>query len=57
MQDAESALFLVPLNGDVGYTPWAHEAGRFDELAEAMDTAQFILSGQFFITEVSGCIE
>jgi len=52
VQDAESGLFLMPLNGDVGYTQWLHEAGRFDELAEAMDTAHFVLGGQFYVTEV-----
>lgn len=52
VQDAESGLFLTPSEGDVGYTQWAHEAGRFDELAEAVDTAQFVLSGSFHITEV-----
>jgi hypothetical protein len=52
VQDAESGLFLMPLEGDVGYTQWAHEAGRFDELAEAVDTAQFVLTGQFHVTEV-----
>jgi len=52
VQDAESGLFLTPVEGDVGYTKWAHEAGRFDELAEAVDTAQFVLSGEFHVTEV-----
>ena len=52
VQDAESGLFLMPLEGDVGYTKWLHEAGRFHELAEATDTAQFILGGAFYVTEV-----
>ena len=52
VQDAESGLFLMPLDGDVGYTKWAHEAGRFDELGEAVDTAAFVLSGSFHVTEV-----
>jgi hypothetical protein len=52
VQDAESGLFLTPVEGDVGYTQWAHEAGRFEELSEAVDTAQFVLSGKFHITEV-----
>lgn len=57
VQDAESGLFLTPMQGDVGYTQWAHEAGRFDELAEAVDTAEFVLGGQFHVTEVvvNGC--
>lgn len=52
VQDAESGLFLMPFEGDVGYTKWAHEAGRFDELGDAVDTGKFILDGQFFVTEV-----
>lgn len=32
VQDKESALFLMPCEGDVGFTPWAHEAGRFEGL-------------------------
>lgn len=52
VQDAESGLFLTPLDGDVGYTQWAHEAGRFDELADAVDTAHFVLTGRFHVTEV-----
>ena len=53
VQDDESGLFLMPLDGDVGYTQWLHEAGRFEELAEAVDTGEFVLSGKFQITGVS----
>lgn len=52
VQDAESGLFLTPVEGDVGYTKWAHEAGRFDELADAVETGKFVLDGEFHITEV-----
>lgn len=52
VQETETALFLKPYQGDVGYTQFAHEAGRFDHLGEAMETAQFVLSAPFFITEV-----
>lgn len=52
VQDAESGLFLMPQDGDVGYTKWLHQAGRFDDLASAVDTAEFVLSGRFFLTEV-----
>lgn len=52
VQDAESGLFLMPLDGDVGYTQWAHEAGRFDELVDAVDTGHFVLTGSFHVTEV-----
>lgn len=45
-------LFLMPQNGDVGFTPWAHEAGRFDALDEAEDTAVHHCDEGFFVTRV-----
>lgn len=42
----------MPCEGDVGFTPWAHEAGRFDGLAEAVDTAALNCHEGFFVTEV-----
>jgi hypothetical protein len=52
VQEAESALFLTSFQGDVGYTQWLHEAGRFDEVGEAMDTGNFMLGCPFHVTEV-----
>jgi hypothetical protein len=52
VQDSESALFLMPYEGDVGFTPWAHEAGRFDGFAEASDTAAQNCHEGYFVTEV-----
>jgi hypothetical protein len=52
VQDKESALFLMPCEGDVGFTPWAHEAGRFDGFAEACDTAAINCHEGFFVTQV-----
>jgi hypothetical protein len=52
VQDKESALFLMPVEGDVGFTPWAHEAGRFDLYAEATDTAALNCHEGFFIVAV-----
>lgn len=52
VQDRESALFLMPCKGDVAFTPWAHEAGRFEGLAEAVDTAALNCHEGFFVTEV-----
>ncbi len=52
VQDRESALFLMPCCGDVGFTPWAHEAGRFDGFAEATDTAALNCHEGYFVTEV-----
>jgi hypothetical protein len=52
VQDKESALFLMPVEGDVGFTPWAHEAGRFDVHAEASDTAVLNCHEGFFIVAV-----
>ena len=52
VQDKESAFFLMPVDGDVGFTPWAHEAGRFDGYAEATDTATLNCHEGFFIVVV-----
>lgn len=52
VQDKESALFLMPEEGDVGFTPWAHEAGRFDAYGEASDTAALNCHEGFFIVAV-----
>lgn len=54
VQDAESNCFLCPIEGDVGYTQWAHEAGRFDALDEAEDTAALHCFAGFFVTKVLG---
>lgn len=54
VQDRESKLFLMPQNGDVGFTEWAHEAGRFDALAEAVDTALLNCGEGFHVTKVAG---
>lgn len=45
-------MFLMPCKGDVAFTPWAHEAGRFEGLAEAVDTAALNCHEGFFVTEV-----
>lgn len=52
VQDKESGLFLTPRDGDVGFTQWAHEAGRFEALDEAEDTAALWCDEGFFITTV-----
>lgn len=52
VQDKESALFLMPVEGDVGFTPWAHEAGRFDAFADAIDTAALNCHEGYFVTQV-----
>lgn len=52
VQDKESSLFLMPDEGDVGFTPWAHEAGRFDAYGEATDTAALNCHEGYFVTEV-----
>lgn len=52
VQDAETGLFLMPAEGDVGFTPWLHEAGRFDQFGEAHDTATFNCHQGFYITSV-----
>lgn len=52
VQDKESALFLMPYEGDVGFTPWAHEAGRFEGYGEACDTAALNCHEGYFVTQV-----
>jgi hypothetical protein len=52
VQDKETALFLMPVEGDVGYTPWANEAGRFDGYAEAIDTAVLNCHEGYFVIVV-----
>lgn len=52
VQDKESGLFLMPLEGDVGFTSWLHEAGRFDEFEEAADTGAMNCGEGFFISSV-----
>jgi len=39
VQDRESALFLCPHFGDVSYTPWLGNAGRFYDYESAVETA------------------
>jgi len=52
VQDRESKLFLMPSEGDVGFTPWAVEAGRFDAMDEAIDTARGNCSEGFDVVKV-----
>ncbi len=42
----------MPDDGDVGFTPWVHEAGRFECYAEAVDTAALNCSEGYFVTQV-----
>ncbi len=55
VQDIESALFLMPVNGDVGFTKWAHQAGRFEFYAEAVDTASVNCNEGYHVTPVLIC--
>ncbi len=52
VQDLESYLFLMAQDGDVGYTPELHRAGRFDHYEEAFDTAKLVLGDGFKISTV-----
>lgn len=52
VQDEESAMFLMPVEGDVGFTPWAHEAGRFEGFVEATETAALNCHEGYFVTHV-----
>lgn len=42
----------MPCNGDVGFTCWLHEAGRFDAYEEAIDTAALRCHEGYFVTPV-----
>lgn len=54
VQDAENALFLCPSDdGDVTYTHWLHEAGRFDGVEEATETARWLCLAGYFVTTVT----
>lgn len=52
VQDRESALFLMPCDGDVGFTPWAHEAGCFDAFSDAVETAELNCHEGYYVTQV-----
>ena len=49
VQDRESAQFLRPESGDVGFTSWVHEAGAFDNEEVAAETALCHCSEGFVI--------
>ncbi|ODP33326.1 hypothetical protein A9762_19410 [Pandoraea sp. ISTKB] len=49
VQDRESAHFLCPDAGDVGFTPWVTSAGAFDSEEEAIETAASHCSEGFVI--------
>lgn len=52
VQEMDGSLFLCPVEGDVGYTRYLHEAGRFNEYAEAVDTCALLSIGGYRITAV-----
>jgi len=49
VQDRESAQFLCPEEGDVGFTMWVDRAGRFGNEEEASETAIHCCSEGFII--------
>lgn len=52
VQDEESGCFLLPIQGDVGFTRWLHEAGKFDGYDEACDTASVNCHEGYFVSQV-----
>lgn len=50
VQDRETALFLCPQDGDVGYTQWLNEAGRFDDQESAFETATYHCGEGFIVS-------
>ncbi|POA98058.1 hypothetical protein C2134_13630 [Chromobacterium sinusclupearum] len=50
VQDTDTGLFLYPSpDGDVGYTKFLSDAGRFDSAESAIETAKFHLGAQFHV--------
>lgn len=51
VQDRDTGLFLCPdPNGDVGFTRFLGDAGRFDNAESAIDTARFVLGNSFVVS-------
>ncbi|WP_250501749.1 hypothetical protein [Caballeronia sp. AZ7_KS35] len=49
VQDRESAQFLFPESGDVGFTTWVDKAGYFEKEEEAIETATHHCSEGFVV--------
>ncbi len=49
VQDRETALFLFPEFGDVGFTLWLEQAGRFSDEESAVETALIHCGEGFFL--------
>ena len=54
VQDRESAQFLRPDAGDVGFTTWINEAGVFENEEAAKETASFHCSEGFVLFAFRG---
>lgn len=52
VQELESNMFLRAEDGDVGFTPWLHEADPFDCIEAAVDTAHLVIGHNFKVTAV-----
>ncbi|CAN5674239.1 hypothetical protein BH11PSE12_BH11PSE12_27210 [soil metagenome] len=52
VQELESAMFLCAEDGDVGFTPFLHQADSFDCLEAAVDTAMIVVGSNFKVTQV-----
>ncbi len=51
VQDRQSGEFMCPsVDGDVGYTMYLSEAGKFYELETAIETAELHLDGDYKIS-------
>lgn len=54
VQDTDSGLFMFPHEGDVGYTKLIKDAGTFDDIESAIDTAMFHLGHNFIVFSFYG---
>ncbi len=52
VQELDGCQFLCAQDGDVGFTPYLHEADAFDGIQEADDTAHLVVGGNYRITPV-----
>lgn len=52
VQELDGCQFLFAQDGDVGFTPFLHEADPFNTMDEAVDTAHLVVGGNFRVTPV-----
>lgn len=51
VQDTDSGQFMCPYEGDVSYTKFLRDAGRFHDPESAYETAQFHLGPNYIVSQ------